>query len=79
MSISATALRAELYKYLDEIASTGQPLEFVSKGRTFHIYVKKDSNRIDMIQGNPDAVVGDLEDLASTDWSGYWTPIEETE
>ncbi|BCN51924.1 hypothetical protein RE9425_03140 [Prescottella equi] len=31
-------------------------------------------SRVESIQGNPDAIVGDPEDLVSTDWSDKWNP-----
>lgn len=75
MSVTASELRRNVYRLLDEILETGVPLEIERKGRRLVIEPVERPSRLDRIAGNPDYVVGDPGDLVHVDWSREWKPF----
>lgn len=73
MKISATKLRENVYKILDEVLETGEPLEVSRKGRTLIIVPKPPPSKLSRLHPRP-TVKGDAEDLVHIDWSGEWKP-----
>lgn len=74
-TISASALRADIYRVIERVARTGQPVDVTSKGRRVRIVAVDDPpSRLDVLTPHPDAVVGDLDDLVHIDWSDEWHP-----
>lgn len=71
---SASRLRANLYRLLDRVAETGEPLEIERKGRVLRIEVLPRTDPLVGLSAHPDAVPGDLEDLVHLDWSEEWRP-----
>ena len=71
MAITATALRQNLYRILDEIISTGIPVEIKRKGTVLKIVPEKNTNVFDLLEDH-DTIVGDAEDIVHMDWSGEW-------
>lgn len=74
MGLTASSLRADIYRLLDEVLETGQPLEIERKGRVVVIAPKELGSRLDRLPRQADFIVGDPEDLVSLDWSGEWRP-----
>lgn len=74
MGISASRLRADIYRLLDEVLETGQALEIERRGRVLEIVPKDTGPRLDRLPRRPDFIAGDPEDLISLDWSGEWRP-----
>lgn len=74
MGISASRLRADIYRLLDEVLDTQQPLEIERKGRVLVIAPKEQGSRLDRLPRNEGYIIGDPEDLVSLDWSGEWRP-----
>ena len=74
MSITASELRANVYRLLDEVLETGQPLEIDRGGRTLRIIAVEPSSRVAALPKRPEFLVGDPEDLVSMDWTGEWAP-----
>lgn len=73
MRITATALRSNIYKVLDEIIETGVPVEIERNGAVLRIVPDKPKlNKLDNIKPIPNLVVGDIEDLDKIDWSDVW-------
>lgn len=75
MAITASKLRADVYRILDEVLATGEPVEIQRGGRTLLI-VSADAStpRLARLRPRPDLVVGDADDLVHVDWSGEWQP-----
>lgn len=75
MAITASKLRADVYRILDEVLATGEPVEIQRGGRTLLI-VSTDASmsRLARLRPRPDLVVGDPDDLVNVDWSGEWQP-----
>jgi antitoxin (DNA-binding transcriptional repressor) of toxin-antitoxin stability system len=72
MAITASQLRQDIYRLLDQVLSSGQPLEIERKGRTLRLVPDEAVGRLDRIQVDPGALSGDPEDLVSLDWSEHW-------
>ena len=72
MTVSASELRQNVYRLLDQVLTTGEPLEIKRKGRTLRIVPDAPPNRLQRLRPRPDAIVGDPEDLVSIDWSDTW-------
>ena len=74
-SISASALRADLYRVIERVARTGQSVDVTSKGRRVRIVaVDEPQSRLDALTPHADDFVGDLDDVVHLDWSDEWRP-----
>jgi hypothetical protein len=75
MTLTASRLREDIYKILDGILETGEPVEIERKGRILQIVVETPpSSRVARMKKRPGMINGDPEDLAATDWSANWNP-----
>lgn len=74
MGISASTLRADIYRLLDEVLDSRQPLEIERKGKVLVIAPKEQGSRLDRLPRRDDFIAGDPADLVSLDWSGEWRP-----
>lgn len=74
MTISASDLRQNIYRLLDEVLETGVPLEIERRGRTLRIVPADPRSKLDRIIGRDDFIVGDPEELVHLDWSDEWRP-----
>ncbi len=75
MAMSASELRQNIYRLLDEVLETGIPLEVERKGRTLRIVPEDRPSKLDRIVGREDALVGDPDDIIHMDWSKEWKPF----
>jgi len=76
MKITASKLRENIYKLLDQVLETGTPVEIERRGRKLRIVPADDPPRskLDRLERRPHAIVGDPEDLVHLDWSTEWKP-----
>ena len=74
MAVTASELRQNVYRLLDEVLATGAPLEVERNGRRLRIVAVDRPSKFDRLTPHPDAIVGDPEDLVHVDWSGEWRP-----
>jgi prevent-host-death family protein len=74
MAVTATELRANIYRLIDEVLRSGTPLEVERNGRTVRIVAVEPPSKLDRLQRRPDLVVGDAEALVHLDWSSEWKP-----
>lgn len=74
MSITASELRQNVYRLLDEVLETGVPLEIERKGRRLRLVPVERPSRLDRLVPHPGFVVGDVDDLDHIDWSKEWKP-----
>lgn len=72
MDVTASQLRQDIYRLLDRVLETGEPLEIERKGHRLRVVAVDAPDRLSRIRGNPNAVVGDPEDLVTIDWVQYW-------
>ena len=74
MRITATQLRADVYRLLDAVLETGQPLEIVRGGRILRVVAVDERPLEERFPPVPGLIVGDPHDLVSIDWSAEWRP-----
>jgi prevent-host-death family protein len=72
VSVTASELRQNVYKLLDQVLETGVPLEIERNGRRLRIVSADAGSKLDRLVAHPDFIVGDPEDLVHIDWSGEW-------
>lgn len=77
-TVSATRLRQNIYRLLDAVLESGQPLEVERNGRRLRIVPVEEGSKIDRLVRR-DAIVGDAEELVELDWSSEWQPDLEPE
>ncbi len=76
MTVTPTQLRADLYRLLDQVVATGQPLLVSRGGTTLRIarveaaHMSEDPLPVPALCR--DLVVGDPADLVTPDWSQFW-------
>ena len=74
MSIKASALRANIYRLLDEVIKTGIPLEINRKGKRLAIISMEKKHKLDNLKKR-DGLLVDPEQLVHIDWSKEWKPF----
>jgi hypothetical protein len=74
LATTASKLRANIYRMLDEILETGQPLEIERNGKTLVIAPKKERSIWDRLPRREGFIVGDPDELIHIDWSSEWNP-----
>jgi hypothetical protein len=74
LATTASQLRANIYRMLDEVLETGQPLEIERKGKTLVIAPKEEQSIWDRLPRREGFIVGDPDELIHMDWSSEWNP-----
>ena len=72
MPITASRLREDIYKILDQAIETGQPVEITRKGTVLHIVPEKRASKLDNLKTRV-VFIGDSDEITSMDWSGEWS------
>ena len=73
MPISASRLRQDIYRILDKILATGEPVEIERKGRRLKIIPANRPGRLERMPRR-DYLTVDPEEIVEIDWSGEWRP-----
>ena len=74
MALTASKLRENVYRILDQVLETGVPVEIERRGRMLQIVPVEPPDRLAKLETNPNLVVGDPDDLVHIDWSSEWKP-----
>jgi hypothetical protein len=74
MVVTASELRQNVYRLLDEVLETGVPLEGERGGRRLRIVPEEPVSKLARLVPHPDALVGDPEDFEHIDWFHEWRP-----
>jgi len=74
MAVSASRLRGNIYKLLDQVLESGEPLEIERKGRKLKIVPVPPPNKLESIPRREAYLAGDPEEIVHLDWSGEWQP-----
>ena len=75
MRYTASKLRENIYKILDEVLESGETLEIVRKGRIIRLVPDRPKvPRLDRLTARPQALLCDPEELVEMDWSSEWRP-----
>jgi antitoxin (DNA-binding transcriptional repressor) of toxin-antitoxin stability system len=71
MSVTATQLRQDLFRLLDEVLESGQPLEIRRRGRVLRVVPEVPVRKTSRLFARDGVIVGDPEELvslSSADW-----------
>lgn len=74
MVVTATELRQNIYRLLDQVLDSGEPLEIERNGRRLRVVPADVPNKLDLLEPHPDFIVGDPENLVHMDWYHEWKP-----
>jgi len=74
MAITASKLRADVYRLLDQVLESGQPLEIKRNGKILVIAPKEEQSIWDRLPRRKGFIVGDPDELIHVDWSSEWNP-----
>ena len=72
-ALSPSRLRQNLYRILDRVLQTGEPVEISRKGKRLLI-IRQEPRKLDALKPHPAYLRGDPEDLVHMDWSDEWRP-----
>jgi prevent-host-death family protein len=74
MTISATELRANLYRILDRVLDKGETVEIARRGKTVKIVPGTPPNKMSRLTKRGDYLKCDPDDIVHMDWSNEWKP-----
>jgi hypothetical protein len=72
--LTASQLRADVYRVLDRVLESGIPAEIERKGRVLRIVPDAMPSRLARLIERPTFITGDPDDLVHLDWSEEWRP-----
>ena len=75
MTVTPTELRANLYRLLDQVLATGEPLLIHRGGQTLRVELAREVTEPDVFASLPirDDYVVDREGAIEVDWLANWT------
>ncbi len=74
MPLTASKLREDVYRILDQVLETGVPIEIERRGKLLKIIPVEARRKLDNLTERPDFLRCNPEDIVSLDWSGEWQP-----
>ncbi len=74
MQITATELRRNVYRILDEAISSGVPVEVVRKGQVIRLVPEPVVSKLDRLKKR-NAFVGDPDDIIDINWLDEWSEM----
>lgn len=74
MTVTASQLRANIYRLLDEVLESGVPLTIERKGKTLVIAPGQPASRLSRLTHRHDYLKCEPDDIVHMDWSGEWRP-----
>lgn len=74
MGITATELRRNIYKLLDQVLESGEPLEIERNGKVLRLMPPQSRDLEKLFPPRDDVFNGDPEDFVHMDWSHLWKP-----
>jgi hypothetical protein len=74
MSITASKLRGNIYKILDEVIETGKPVEIERNGQILRLVLAEPVPKLLNLVQRPDFIRVSAEDFIHIDWSKEWKP-----
>jgi len=75
MRITASKLREDVYRILDEAIATGSPVEVMRKGTILRIVPDKRASKLARLRKRA-GFEGDADEIIGIDWSKHWTELE---
>ena len=76
MVLTASKLRENIYRILDQVAETGVPVEIIRGRRRLKIVPADESapSKVARLKPRPKAIVGNPQRIVHVDWSKEWKP-----
>jgi len=74
MAITASRLRDNVYRILDEVLDTGTPVEIERRGQRLRIVAAEPKGRLERLIRRPRYLKVDPESIVHLDWSDQWRP-----
>jgi prevent-host-death family protein len=74
MPITASELRRNVYKVLDRVVDTGQPVEIERRGRRLRIVPAEPASKLGRLVARPRYLQVGADQLVHLDWSSEWRP-----
>jgi hypothetical protein len=71
--ITASNLRNDIYRILDQVLETGIPVEIERRGKILRIVPPSPSSKIARLESH-DYLTCDPEEIVHVDWSREWRP-----
>ncbi|MBI4876879.1 MAG: type II toxin-antitoxin system Phd/YefM family antitoxin [Acidobacteria bacterium] len=75
MRITASNLREDVYRILDEAIATGTPVEVVRKGAVLRIVPESRVSKLGRLKERT-GFEGDPDDIIGMDWTRSWTETQ---
>lgn len=74
MTITPTQLRENIYKILDQVIETQNPIEILRKGQILKLIIepKKSRGKLANLMAHPGTLSTDPESIVQMDWSSHW-------
>lgn len=74
--MTASKLRENVYRILDQVLQTGEPVEIIRGGRKLKIVSAEEpgSRKLDRLAKRPETLLTDPAELVHLDWSKEWQP-----
>lgn len=72
MPLTATELRGNIYKILDQVIESGIPVEIERRGTILKIVPAVPRNKLDNLKPRDDYLQVDPEELVHLDWYEEW-------
>ncbi len=73
MPLTASRLRENIYRILDQVLETGVPVEVRRKGKTVRIIAAEPPPKLERLKRRR-YLVDDPESIVHLDWSAEWRP-----
>jgi N-acyl-D-aspartate/D-glutamate deacylase len=73
MVLTASKLREDIYRVLDHVLATGEPVEIERNGRRLRIVANEPPAKLARLVSRPEVVSGDSDDFIHLDWSDEWS------
>lgn len=74
MALTASKLREDIYRVLDQILETGVPVEIERRGKVLKIIPVETPGKLANLIERPDYLQCDPEEIVHLDWSREWKP-----
>ncbi len=74
MALTASSLRQNVYRLLDQVLETGEPLEIRRKGQVLKVVKEHDAGSKLANLTPHHCINGDPEEIVHCDWSDQWNP-----
>jgi len=72
-NLSPSKLRANLYRILDRVLESGEPVEIERKGRRL-LLISEKTGKLDSLRPHPDYLRVEPDKIVHMDWSSEWHP-----